>query len=155
MTNVPPYAADRARALLGDFIEGRWQETRGEFHQDMRGHVDAGRIGHGWAQAASSVGGFEGTGEPSARQSGEYTVVDVPLTFNAGECLGRVALDRDGKVAGLSVQCPRRRRLDPRPVRVFVHGIPGVTDLITPGRPRRARRPPHPGSTRHRPSSVT
>ena len=146
MANVPPGAADRARALFGDFIEGRWEQTRGEFHENIRGHVDTGRIAHGWAQAASSAGGFERVGEPSARQFGDYTVVEVPLTFKAGECLGRVAFDQEGKVAGLSVQCPRRRRLDPRSIRVFVHGIPGVMDLITLGRPGRARRPPRPGS---------
>lgn len=124
MTNVPPAAADRARALFGDFIEGRWEERRGEFLENMRGHVDVGRIAHGWAQAASSVGGFKRMGEPSARQFGDYTVVEVPLTFKAGAGLGRVALDHEGKVAGLSVQCPRRGRLDPRPVRIFVYGIP-------------------------------
>jgi Protein of unknown function (DUF3887) len=146
MTNVPPDATDRARALFGDFIEGHWEETRGEFHENMRGRVDAGRIARGWAHAASSVGGFERVGEPSARQFGDYTVVEVPLTFKAGEGIGRVAFDQEGKVAGLPVQCPRRRRLDPRPVRIFVDGIPGVTDPITLGRPRRARRPPPPGS---------
>jgi Protein of unknown function (DUF3887) len=148
MTNVPSNAADRARALFGAFIEDRWEETRGEFHENMRGHVETGRIARGWAQAASSVGGFERMGEPSARRSGDYTVVDVPLTFEGGESLGRLVLDHDGKVAGLSVQCPRRRRLDPRRVRFFVDGIPAVADLITPGRPSRAddraRRPPRP-----------
>lgn len=139
MANVPPGAADRACALFGGFIEGRWEETRGEFHEHIRGHVDAGRIAQGWALAASSGGGFERVGEPSARQFGEYTVVEFPLTFTAGEGTGRVALDQDGKVAGLSVQYPRRHRLDPRPVRILVHGIPAVTDLITLGRPRRAR----------------
>jgi hypothetical protein len=146
MTNVPPDAIDRARALFGDFIEGRREQARGEFHEDMRGHVDVGRIAHGWAHTASSVGGFERVGEPSARQFGDYTVVELPLTFKAGEGLGRVALDQEDKVAGLSVQCPRRRRLDPRPVRILVHGIPGVTDLITVGRPRHARRLPRPVS---------
>jgi len=146
MDNVPPDAADRARALFGDFIEGRWGEKRGEFHETLRGHVDAGRIAHGWAHAASSAGGVERIGEPSARQFGEYTVVEVPLAFKAAEGIGRVALDQEGKVAGLSVQCPHRGRLDPRPVRIFVHGIPGVTDLITLGRPRRGRRPRRSGS---------
>jgi len=138
MASVRPGAADRARAVLGDFIEGRWEEARGVFRQDMAGHMDAGRISCGWADVASSAGSFEGMGEPFARQCGDYTVVEVPLIFSAGRCLGRVAVDRDGKVAGLSVQCPRRRRLDPRRVRIFVHGIAEVTDLITLGRPRRA-----------------
>jgi len=74
MTRVPPDAADRARALFGDFIEGRWEETRGELHENMRGHIDVGRIAHGWARTASFFGGFERMGEPSARQSGDYTV---------------------------------------------------------------------------------
>ena len=146
MTNVPPGATDRARALFDDFIEGRWEQTRGEFHQNMRSHLDSGHIAHGWDHAANSGGGVKRIGDPSARQFGDYTVVDVPLTFSAGEGLGRIALNPEGKIAGLSMQYPRRGRLDPRPVRIFVHGIPGVTDLITLGWPRRARRPPHPGS---------
>src|SRR5262249_38134089 len=52
--------------LFGDFIEGRWGEKRGEFHETLRGHVDAGRITHGWAHAASSAGGVERMGEPPA-----------------------------------------------------------------------------------------
>jgi hypothetical protein len=145
--NVPPGATDRARALFGDFIEGRWEQTRGEFHEHIRGHVDAGRIAQGWAHAASAAGGFERAGEPSARQFGDYTLVELPLTSKAGEGTGRVALDQDGKIAGLSVQYPRRHRLDPRSVRILVHGIPGVTDLLTLGRPRCARRPAHPASS--------
>ena len=45
-------------------------------------------------------------GEPSARQVGEYTLVELPLTSAAGEGIGRIALDQDGKVAGLSMQYP-------------------------------------------------
>jgi hypothetical protein len=145
MPNVAPDAADRARALFGDFTEGRWDQARAKLHEDMRGQVDVvGRIAHGWASTASPVGGFERVGEPSASQLGDYTVVELPLTFQAGEGLGRVALDQDGKVAGLFMQCPRRRRLDPRPVRILTRGIPEVRDLIRVGRPRHARRLPRP-----------
>ena len=147
MPDVPPDAIDRAQALFGDLTEGRWEQAREKLHQDMAGHVDViGLIAHGWAHPASPAGGVERVGEPSARQFGDYTVVELPLTFNAGEGLGRVALDQEGKVAGLSVQCPRRHRLDPRPVRILVHGIPGVRDLITLGRPRHGRRLPRPAS---------
>ncbi len=145
MTDVPPDAIDRARALFGDFTEGRWEQARGKLHQDIRGHPDVvGRIAHGWAHTASPVGGFERAGQPSARQFGDYTLVELPVTFKVGEGLGRVALDQQGKVAGLSMQYPRRHRLDPRPVRTLARAIPGVKDLITLGRPRRARRLPRP-----------
>lgn len=141
MPDVPPDAIDRARALFGDFTEGRWEQARWKLHQDMRGRPDVvGRIADAWADTSSPVGGFERMGEPSARQFGDYTLVEVPVTFKAGQGLGRVALNQEGKVAGLSVQYPRRHRLDPRPVRTLVSGIPGVTDLITIGRPRYARR---------------
>jgi hypothetical protein len=145
MPDIPPDAIDRARALFGDFTEGRWEQARSKLHQDIHGHPDVvGRIAHGWARTASPVGGLERVGQPSARQFGDYTLVELPLAFNAGEGLGRVALDQEGKVAGLSVQYPRRHRLDPRPVRILARGIPGVENLITHGRPRHARRPPRP-----------
>lgn len=147
MPNVPPDATDRARALFDDFTQGRWERARGKLHEDMRGPVDVvGRIAHAWADTASFAGGFERVGEPSARQIGDYTVVEVPLTFKAADGLGRVALDQEGKIAGLLMQCPRRRRLDPRPVRILVRGIPEVRDLIEAGRPRHARRLPRPVS---------
>jgi hypothetical protein len=150
---VPPDAGDRARTLFGDLAEGRWEEKRGEFSENLRGQAD--RIARGWTHAANSAGGFQRAGQPSAHQFGDYTVVELPLAFKAGDGVGRVALDHEGKVAGLSVQYPRRRRLDPRPVRVFVHGLPGVTDLITLGRPRRARRPPHSGGRHVKPPGIT
>ncbi len=140
MPNVPPDAVDRTRALFGDFAEGRWEQARGKLHQDMHGRVDVvGRIAHWWADTASPAGGFERAGEPSARQFGDYTLVEVPVTFKAGQGLGRVVLDQRGKVAGLSMQYPRRHRLDPRPVLTLAHGIPVVKDLITIGRSRHAR----------------
>jgi hypothetical protein len=143
MPDVPPGAIGRARALFGDFIEGRWEQARARLHQDMRGQVDVvGRIAHLWAPLTSPTGGFERVGEPSARQFGDHTLVELPLTFKAGEGLGRVAVDQLGRVTGLSVQYPRRHRLDPRPVRTLAQGIPGVTDLIVAGRPRRARQLP-------------
>jgi len=145
MPNVPPDAIDRARALFSDFTEGRWEQARGKLHQDMGGPVDVvGHIADAWADTASPAGGFERVGEPSARQFGDYTLVELPVTFKAGPGLGRVALDQEGKVTGLSIQYPRRHRLDPRPVRTLARGVPGARDLITIGRPRHARRLPRP-----------
>jgi hypothetical protein len=36
-----------------------------------------------------------------AHQAGDYTVVDVPMRFEAAELTGRVSYDRAGQVAGL------------------------------------------------------
>jgi hypothetical protein len=101
MADVPAGAADRARALFGNFIEGRWEETRGEFHENIRGRLDAGRIAHGWAHMASSAGGFERVGESFARQFGEYIVVEIRWkVWGAGSVSPGHAAVAD---------CPRRR----------------------------------------------
>jgi hypothetical protein len=139
VADVPPGAVDRGRAVFGELIEGRWEQTRGKLRQDIRGHADTGQlIALEWAP--------ERAGEPSARQFGEYTVVELPLTFNAGEGTGRVALDQEGRIAGLFLQCPRRGRLDPRVVRTLLFGIPEARELLRRGRPHRFPRPARPAS---------
>lgn len=129
---IPPERENRARSVFGDLIEGRWEKARGEFDADLRGHADADRIARGWTHVAGSGGSFEGMGALSARQAGDYTVVNVPLTFQAGHAIGRVVLDHDGKVTGLTLEYPRRRRLDPRRVHIFAlgNGNPAVARAL-------------------------
>jgi hypothetical protein len=85
-------------------------------------HADADQIARIWANVTDPGGSFKGMGAPVARRSGRYTLVSVPLTFQAGDATGRVVFGRDGKVTGLGVEYPRRRRLDPRRVRFFTVG---------------------------------
>jgi len=118
---IPPDTESRARSLFGDLIEGRWEKVAREFDAGVR-HADADQIARGWTNVTRPGGSFEGMGAPAARQSGGYTVVSVPLTFEAGDASGRVVVGRDGKVTGLALEYPRRRRLDPRRVRVFTVG---------------------------------
>jgi hypothetical protein len=126
---IPPDAADRARALFGDFIEGRWGEARPEFDARLGEHVFLDRFARGWRDMADSAGSFKRVGAPVARQSGAYTVVDVPLVAGRGEGIGKVAFDTEGKVTGLAIKYPRRHRLDPRPVRSFFLGNPEILGL--------------------------
>ncbi len=115
--------------LFGDLIEGRWETAQRDFDVNLRGHADGDRIARGWTWVAGSAGSLERMGAPSTRQSGDYTVVDVPLTFGAGKAAGRVVFDPAGKVSGLSLEYPRRRRLDPRRVRGFALGNPEIARL--------------------------
>jgi hypothetical protein len=66
-------------------------------------NADADQIARGWTNVTHPGGSFKGMGAPAARQSGGYTVVSVPLTFQAGDATGRVVLSRDGKVTGLTL----------------------------------------------------
>jgi Protein of unknown function (DUF3887) len=128
--HVPPDVKDRAQRLFGDLAEGRWEQARSEFDTTMRERADPDRLARGWTHAAGSAGSFAGIGAPSARRSGDYTLVVVPLTFGNGKAIGRMILNRDGEVAGVGLEYPRRHRLDPRAVRAFGLKNPDIGDLL-------------------------
>jgi Protein of unknown function (DUF3887) len=130
--DIPPDAADRARALFGDLIQGRWEEARRNFNVRLRDPVDTDPFASGWRDMADSAGSFERIGTPVARQSGDYTVVDVPLIAGRGEAISKVVFDAEGKVTGLALRYPRRHRLDPRRVRVLFFGNPEILGLRRP-----------------------
>ena len=123
--DIPPDPADRAHALFDRFIEDRWEEVRQEFDVRLSDHA-LDRFAREWRDMAHSAGSFKRTGTPVARQSSDYTVVDVPLIAGRGEAIGEVAFDTEGKVAGLALKYPRRHRLDPRRVRVLLLGNPEI-----------------------------
>jgi hypothetical protein len=128
--DVPPDVQDRAQRLFGDLSAGQWEQARGEFDMTMRERADPDRLARGWAFAAGPAGRLEGTGALSTRRSGDYTLVLVPLTFGNGKAMGRVVINRAGEVAGLALDYPHRRRLDPRPTRSFSLKNPDIGDLL-------------------------
>lgn len=107
---IPRGTTDRACALFGDLVAGRWEKVDGEFDASLRGQVDLAR---GWATVVDSAGGLERIDTPSTRQFGGYTLVDVPLAFAGGGAIGEVVFDRAGKVAGLALEYPYPRPLPP------------------------------------------
>jgi hypothetical protein len=128
--DLPPDRQDKACALFGDLIAGRWEAVHQKFDVTMRERADVERIARGWTHLADHVGSFKRIGAATTRQSGDYAVTDVSLTFASVEAIARVVLDSDDRVAGLAVKHPHRRRLDPRPVRVFVLRNPEVAGLF-------------------------
>lgn len=96
-----PGAADRGLALFADLSAGRWADACRDFGEEMTGKLGTDGLAALWAQLAGLIGRLEQAGEPVTYQAGDYTVVDVPLSFEAGDRTGRVSYDRGGKVAGL------------------------------------------------------
>lgn len=101
-----PGAEERAVALLVDLMAGRYEDVRHDFDDTMLAALDVAKLAETNAQVAAMVGAYEGMGEPFTRPQGEYTVVDIPLRFEAGEMTGRVSYRADGSVAGLFVLRP-------------------------------------------------
>jgi hypothetical protein len=93
----------RAQALFTALAAGRWDEARGDFDPTMAEALPPAKLADTWAAVIGMVGGYERAGEPFVRRQGDYTVVDLPLAFEAGDMVGRVSFHADGKVAGLFV----------------------------------------------------
>ena len=94
-------AAERAASLLADVAEQRWEQARAGFDQRMSEALGAQALAAAWAQVIGTAGAYQGMGEPVAHQAGDYTVVDIPLHFEAAELTGRVSFSRAEQVAGL------------------------------------------------------
>jgi Protein of unknown function (DUF3887) len=103
---VLPGAAERATQLMIDWIEGRYDRVTADFSQVMSEKMSADGLADAWAQLAGLVGRYEQLGEAVARQAGDLTIVDIPMSFEASEMKGRVVYDKDGKVTGLFVLLP-------------------------------------------------
>jgi hypothetical protein len=131
--NAPPGAEERAHVLLTDLIEGHWEEVHRELEARLRDQVPVDWFARARAKAEGSVGRFERMVALPARRSGGYTVVDVLLTFAAGDGIGEAIFDPDGKVAGLSLEFPYPRPPRPDPETRWGGGgirIPEVAGLM-------------------------
>jgi hypothetical protein len=104
-----PDAARRAEDLVIAIIECRWVDVRRDFDQPMLDAVGEDLIALAWTQVASAVGRYERMGEPLVLASGEHTMVEVPLDFEAGERTVQVTYRADGQVAGLWIRPPNQR----------------------------------------------
>lgn len=102
----PPDAIHRAEGLVAELVGCQWHEVRRDFDDRMQAAVGEDELRLAWAQVAGSVGSYEGMGEPYARSTGDYTVVHMPLAFEAGERTVQVTYREDGQVAGLWIRLP-------------------------------------------------
>lgn len=98
---ILPGAADRGVALIADLLAGRWAEVCRDFDERVARKLDAEGVAVVWARLTGMIGRVEQVGEALAYQAGDLTLVDVPLSFEAGERTARVTYAHDGKVAGL------------------------------------------------------
>ena len=72
----------------------------------MTARLPADHLTAAWTQILGLVGGYERMGEPLVRRLGDYTVVDIPLTFDGGQMKGRVSYTTEGQVSGLFIVTP-------------------------------------------------
>ena len=106
---VPPGAGDRAIAFLSNWAEGRCADVAANFDFDatFTAKFPIEKAASAWAQVTGPFGTYQRMGgEPFVRQLGDYTVVDVPMEFEAGVRRGSVFFNADGQVSGLFIVNP-------------------------------------------------
>jgi Protein of unknown function (DUF3887) len=101
---VPPGAAELAVAIFSGHSEGRFEQIRSDFDERLQQRLTADRLAAGWASVIGMFGQLDSIGQPFARRTGDDTLVDVPLHFEAGDARGIVRLDVSGRVAGLAIR---------------------------------------------------
>jgi hypothetical protein len=101
-------AAERAVAIVTDILEGRMDQARPSFNDQVLAAFTDEVRGNALATVAALVGEFEGFGEaePFVRRIGDHTVVDIPLRYEAGDMKARVAFDPGEKVASFFILVP-------------------------------------------------
>jgi hypothetical protein len=102
-------AAERAVKIATDVIEGRMDQARLSFNDQVLAAFTDEVRGNALATVAGLVGAFEGFGdaEPFVRRIGDHSVVDIPLRYEAGDMKARVAFDADEQVAGFFILPPQ------------------------------------------------
>lgn len=96
-----PGTVDQAVTIFAAMADGRWDDARRDFTEEVAAALSADRLAAGWARTIGMVGSFERMGEPLAYPLDDHTVVDIPLHFEAGDRTGRVTFDGDGNIVGL------------------------------------------------------
>jgi hypothetical protein len=102
--DVPPAATDLAVVIFSGLGAGRFEQIRSDFDEHLQQRLTADRLAAGWASVIGMFGQLQSIGQPFARRTGDDTLVNVPLHFEAGDARGVVRLDADGKVAGLAIR---------------------------------------------------
>ena len=96
-------AADRATAIISDWAAGQYAIVRASFDATMTETLPADKLAAAWDQVIGTAGTLRRMGDPSLRPQGGFTVVDIPLKFDAGELKGRVTFNADDQVSGLFI----------------------------------------------------
>jgi Protein of unknown function (DUF3887) len=96
----------RALEFFTAMAERRWEDAGRDFDPKMAEALPTAKLADAWATVVGTVGAYERAGEPFVRRQGDYTVVDLPLAFEAGEMTGRIAFDAHGRVSGMFVLDP-------------------------------------------------
>jgi hypothetical protein len=105
-TSPLPEAVELARAVIDDHAQGRWADITARFDETMRARLTEEGLAEAWVYLAGLAGAYESHGNTEAVRTGDFTVTNTPLAFEAGDFVARVVFRDDRTIAGLFILSP-------------------------------------------------
>lgn len=97
-------AVERASLTLAAFVTGRFERLWPLFSAALADVATVEHLSGARDDLEQRMGAFQRmAGMPRVRRTGQRTVVEIPLIYEAARMRGRVTLDAEGKVLGLYV----------------------------------------------------
>jgi Protein of unknown function (DUF3887) len=97
-------AAERALRVLEAFLEGRFDDARSTFNERMLKAISVELLADVREKVRQHSGEVQAVGAPVVSVRDGYTVVDIPVSLEREDGVGRVVLDADRQVAGFLVR---------------------------------------------------
>ncbi len=97
-------AAEHALPMLQAFIDGRFDDARSTFGERMLKAISVELLADVREKVRREAGEVQALGTPAVSVRDGYTVVDIPVSLERADGVGRVVLDADRQVAGFIVR---------------------------------------------------
>lgn len=97
-------AVEHAAPVLRAFLDGRFDDARSAFGERMQKACSVELLADVREKVRREAGEVQAVGIPVVSVRDGYTVVDIPVSLEHGDGIGRVVLDADRRVAGFFVR---------------------------------------------------
>ncbi|MGH2884823.1 MAG: DUF3887 domain-containing protein, partial [Solirubrobacteraceae bacterium] len=97
-------AVQHAVPVLQAFIDGRFDDARTTFDERMLKACSAELMADVREKARQQAGEVQALGTPVLSVRDGYTVVDIPISLERADGVGRVVIDADRQVAGFFIR---------------------------------------------------
>jgi hypothetical protein len=98
-----PALESAARALLANFVAGRFDEVEKSFDDTMRKQLPASAMGQLAASVAETFGTFQAVNDVKQRSTPPYRVIDLTLAYTKRPVAFHVAFDLQNRVSALQI----------------------------------------------------
>jgi hypothetical protein len=97
-------AVEHSVPVLEAFLDGRFADVRATFTERALEAISLELLAEVRERVQREAGEVHGLGAPRVSVRDGYTVVDIPVTLERADGVGRVVLDADRQVAGLLIR---------------------------------------------------